>query len=355
LRAVAALGVLASHVPTTSPLSGVPDFVVKNMATGVALFFVISGFLLYRPFAASLTDRSRVSIRRFAMNRALRILPLYLLVVGVVFVATVSNLTQPVFQLVRAVTFTGVYSGNDLVPVAWSLDDEAAFYVLLPLLYLAVLAWPRIEQRWWLSIAAIAALGTASVVMLAATPADHAIVGTPITKFHLFGLGMVLATLHARWPSFQVTPRLLAAGGVAAVGLLTASSFAYIDHQYVFNPLCGLAFFAVVGMVAFSPPAARLTRILSWRPLVHLGDVSYGIYLWHEPLHHVLFNSGVLSSVFVVGLLELACGTVALATGTYFLVEKPALRLKGRWIIANTKAIDRTPAASRSRTGSIYT
>jgi len=253
------------------------------------------------------------------------------------------------------VTFTGVYSGSDLVPVAWSLDDEAAFYVLLPILYLALLAWPRVEQRWWLSIAAIAALGVASVVMLAATPADHAIVGTPFTKFHLFGLGMVLATLHARWPSFHVTPRLLLGGGVAVLALLTASSFAYINHQYVFNPLCGFAFFAVVGMVAFSAPTAGLTRILAWRPLVHLGDVSYGIYLWHEPLHHVLANSGALSPVYVVALLELACVTVALATGTYFLVEKPALRLKGRWVSPNAKSNPRPAAVSRSQTGSIYT
>jgi peptidoglycan/LPS O-acetylase OafA/YrhL len=355
LRAVAALGVLASHVLTTSPLSGLPDFVVQNMATGVALFFVISGFLLYRPFAASLADRSRVSIRRFAMNRALRIMPLYLLVVAVVFTATASHLAQPALQLARAVTFTGVYSGNDLVPVAWSLDDEAAFYVLLPLLYLGLLAWPKVEQRWWLSIVAIAALAIASVGMLAATPSDHAIVGTPITKFHLFGLGMVLATLHARWPGFHLSPRRLLVSGVAVLGLLTASSFAYINHQYVFSPLCGLAFFGVVGAVAFSAPAARLTRVLSWRPLVHLGDVSYGIYLWHEPLHHVLANSGVLSNIYPVGLLELACATVALATGTYYLVEKPALRLKGRWVESSAKANARAAATSRSQTGSIYT
>lgn len=355
LRAAAALGVLASHVLATSPLTGLPDFVVQNMATGVALFFVISGFLLYRPFAASIADRSRVSIRRFAMNRALRILPLYLLVVAVVFAVTASRLTQPLLTLFRAVTFTGVWSGDDLVPVAWSLDDEAAFYVLLPVLYLALLAWPRVEQRWWLSIVAIAGLGAASVVMLAATPLDHAIVGTPITKFHLFGLGMILATLHARWPAFAVSPRRLVAGGAATLALLTASSIAYIHQQYVFNPLCGLAFFAVVGMVAFSAPAARLTRILSWRPLVHLGDVSYGIYLWHEPLHHVLANVGVLSSNYVVALLELACVTVALATGTYFLVEKPALRLKSRWVAAGSRAADRSAAAGRSQSGSIYT
>src|SRR5450759_3304786 len=76
LRALAALGVVAGHTLATSPLDGLPRAMVGSMATGVALFFVISGFLLYRPFAASLSERSKVSIGRFIANRALRILPL---------------------------------------------------------------------------------------------------------------------------------------------------------------------------------------------------------------------------------------------------------------------------------------
>lgn len=335
LRALAALGVLASHVLPTSPLTGLPDFVVENMATGVALFFVISGFLLYRPFAASLADRSRVSIRRFAANRALRIYPLYLLVVAVVFIAVGVHLTQPLTHLARALTFTGVYAHDDLVPVAWSLDDEAAFYVLLPVLYLTVLMWPRVEQRWWLSIGAIGVLAIVSLIALAITPSDQRITGTPLTKFHLFGFGMILATLHARWPKFLVSRPLLIAGFGVTLALLTVSGIAYMAQSPAFDPIGGAGFFMLVGLVAFSGPTAGLTRLLAWRPLVHLGDVSYGIYLWHEPLHHVLFNSGVLSSSYVISFLEIAVTTVALASGTYFLVEKPALRLKGRWAAAN--------------------
>src|SRR5712692_1121297 len=143
LRAFAVLGVVAGHTTITSPITGLPRFFVDNAATGVALFFVISGFLLYRPFAASLRDRTKVRIWFFAANRALRILPLYVLV----FTATGGHPGQAVLRLVRALTFTGVYSGDDLVPVAWSLDDEVAFYFLLPLLYLALMAWPLPQQR----------------------------------------------------------------------------------------------------------------------------------------------------------------------------------------------------------------
>jgi peptidoglycan/LPS O-acetylase OafA/YrhL len=349
LRAMAALGVVAGHTLTTSPLTGVPHFLVGNMATGVALFFVISGFLLYRPFAKSLDDRSAVNIRRFAANRALRILPLYLLVVVVVFLATEAHPTQSLLRLASALSFTGVYSGNDVLPVAWSLDDEVAFYVLLPVLFLALAAWPRHSQRLWLGAAAIAVLIIASLVALAFRPEDQGINGGPLTKFHLFGLGMLLATLHTRWPRFQLPTQALALGGVITLGALSVSTVAYDRHAYLFNPMCGVAFFVLVGMVAFSGPASRFTRALSWGPLSHLGDVSYGIYLWHEPVHHALYNSGVLSANYVVDFLELSLCSVALATGTYYLVEKPALRIKNRWV-ASSRATppDGRPPVSKS-------
>jgi peptidoglycan/LPS O-acetylase OafA/YrhL len=341
LRALAALGVVAGHSLTTSSLDWLPRAAVENMATGVALFFVISGFLLYRPFATSLTERGRVSIKRFAANRALRILPLYILVVVVVFFATTGHPFQSLLRLARALSFTGIYTRDDFLPVAWSLDDEMAFYLLLPALYLALMAWPRVHQRLWLGAGAIAALCVVSLIALALSPQDQAITGGPVTKFHLFGLGMLLATLHARWPKFHLSPRLLIGGAAGVAIALVISSFAYEKHLYAFDPVCGLAFFILVGMVAFSGPTARLTHTLSWKPLSHLGDVSYGIYLWHEPLHHVLYNSGVLSNAYIPGFLELAMCSVALATGTYFLVEKPALRIKNRWAVS-------TPPGPRS-------
>ncbi|HET9410308.1 MAG TPA: acyltransferase family protein, partial [Candidatus Dormibacteraeota bacterium] len=218
LRALAALGVVAAHTLTTSPLTSLPKFVVENLATGVALFFVISGFLLWRPFAASLGDRGKVSVRRFFANRARRIVPLYTVVVLVVFFATESHPAEAVLRLVRALSFTGVYAGDDLLPVAWSLDDEVAFYLLLPILFLVLMAWRRPQQRLLLGVAIVGGLSLVSLVALAVTPQDQAITGGPLTKFHLFGLGMLLASLHVRWPRFELSPRMLAAG---AAGVIT--------------------------------------------------------------------------------------------------------------------------------------
>jgi peptidoglycan/LPS O-acetylase OafA/YrhL len=333
LRALAAVGVVAAHTLTTSPLTSLPKFVVENLATGVALFFVISGFLLWRPFAASLGDRGKVSVRRFFANRALRIVPLYAVVVLVVFFATEAHPAEAVLRLVRALTFTGVYAGDDLLPVAWSLDDEVAFYLLLPVLYLVLMAWRRPQQRLMFGVGIIGVLSIASLVALALTPQDQAITGGPVTKFHLFGLGMLLASLHVKWPRYNLSPRMLALGAAGVIGAFSVSGVAYEQQLYAFNPVCGIASFLFVGIVAFSGPQARLTRVLSVAPLVFLGEISYGIYLWHEAIHHVLFNEGVLSSSYIPGFLEIATCTVALATGTYYLVEKPALRLKNRWAV----------------------
>ncbi|HET9411188.1 MAG TPA: acyltransferase, partial [Candidatus Dormibacteraeota bacterium] len=212
-------------------------------------------------------------------------------------------------------------------------DDEVAFYLLLPILFLVLMAWRRPQQRLLLGVAIVGVLSLVSLVALAVTPQDQAITGGPLTKFHLFGLGMLLASLHVRWPRFELSPRMLAAGAAGVITAFTVSGFAYERHLYLFNPVCGVASFLMVGTVAFSGPQARLTRVLSLRPLVFLGEISYGIYLWHEAIHHVLFNEGVLSSSYVPGFLELAMCTIALATGTYYLVEKPALRLKNRWAV----------------------
>ena len=95
--------------------------------------------------------------------------------------------------------------------------------------------------------------------------------------------------------------------------------------------------------------------MLARRPIVHLGDVSYGTYLWHGPLHHALFNLRVLSNTYLVGFLEVACCNVALATGTYYLVEKSALNIKRNWA---TGSRDKPPLPANPKEtpiGSIYT
>jgi peptidoglycan/LPS O-acetylase OafA/YrhL len=87
-----------------------------------------------------------------------------------------------------------------------------------------------------------------------------------------------------------------------------------------------------VGMLAATPITWRPVRgarlkFLSWAPLVMIGEISYGVYLWHQPLLHVMFNAHLLSDQFWLATLQSVVWTVAISTATYIAIERPALRL----------------------------
>src|SRR5439155_14852002 len=153
---------------------------IRPLQSGVTLFFVLSGFLLYRPFAqAALNGTARPSIRRYLRNRALRILPAYwtVLLVSVGAGATVVAATESgnlvgrlgpgqlsaSLLLVQSYRPSTIFTG--LQP-AWSLCVEAAFYVLLPLAALAASA--RRRRSVWLPPALLLAGGLVSKCVLVA-------------------------------------------------------------------------------------------------------------------------------------------------------------------------------------------
>jgi peptidoglycan/LPS O-acetylase OafA/YrhL len=265
LRGLAAMGVLVYHVTFAVPLNGLAITVAGQGWRGVALFFFLSGFLLQRPFAAALKSGRSVDISQYLVRRVLRIVPLYVFVTLVVY----AVVRGPLLVLLASLTFTANYFGVDhVVGVAWTLDDEVAYYLLLPALFLGVsLANPR--WRTSLLVLAVGALMVASSVSAAGQGA--------VPQFVPFGIGMLAATALTYRPG----------GGV------------------------------------------RL-KFLSWAPLVMIGEVSYGIYLWHQPFLHVIFNAGLLSDQFWLATLQLAVWTVALSTATYIVIERPANRLARR-------------------------
>ena len=146
LRAIAALMVVMTHVAVNSTGNrGTWGLWWSRMDAGVTVFFVISGYLLYRPFArALLHDRARPGFRRYARHRILRIVPAYWVVVLVSFLlapavsgaAAAAEAKPDLWTIFRFVTFTQVYWKDSLsgpFPQAWSLATELCFYLFLPL------------------------------------------------------------------------------------------------------------------------------------------------------------------------------------------------------------------------------
>jgi peptidoglycan/LPS O-acetylase OafA/YrhL len=351
--------VLVTH---TALLSGANEFAwygkyTARLDVGVTIFFLISGFLLYRPFvAAHLQGRPGPRVRDYARRRVLRIVPAYWLALTVL--AIYPGLVQMwtghswVYYLFLQ-DYSSKWTFGGIQP-AWSLAIEAAFYVALPFIAYG-LRWAGRGMdrggRVLLEAGVIAGLGAASFVIRAVTP------GSPASQIHItllgtfdwFALGMLLAIASAalagrepgpvrfvrRWPSsawlvalalFWFTATQLGLGGTLFFRITPAQSIAQ-------HALYGaIAFFLLLPAVFADDGRGLPRRILSNRVVAWLGLISYGIFLWHHPIavklseanDHGLFESfrmlGITAATFAIA--------VGCATISYYVLERPILRYK---------------------------
>ena len=340
----------------------------------MALFFALSGFLLYRPFAAAvLRGEALPSIRGYFRNRALRILPAYwaILLVSALLLETTlvrngSQLRPHALHgdgLLRTATFTQNYTpgllGSGIGP-AWSLAVEAVFYILLPALAVGALllarAYPSVRGRRWAAAAPAAALLALGLSGKAAArylvPGGHNEWGATWHSVvelsfwgqaDLFAFGMALAVVYAevargglrlprtwRWWSW--------AGVVGGYALVHGAEprdapLSYSPANTVMALVCALLLGLVVLQTAERRRQTLLLRALEAAPIVWVGMVSYSVFLWHGPLVRWLAaHDAVLGGRggFVVNTLFLLTITLALSALTYRFVEEPALRLKKR-------------------------
>jgi peptidoglycan/LPS O-acetylase OafA/YrhL len=200
LRAVAALGVLAFHVLIFCDARGTTDLVRHagfGGAFGVFLFFALTGYLLFTPFARATLGGRAVDLRRYARNR---VLPLYYFVLLVLLLAREHG--GDLTQWWRFATFTESFFSDTVNTVngpMWSLAVEVQFYVLLPLIALAVVHLGRGTRAG--AVAVVAVLGLLSVAVWWATvhepahPDPRWRYSLPATFFE-FTPGMLIALLR---------------------------------------------------------------------------------------------------------------------------------------------------------------
>jgi peptidoglycan/LPS O-acetylase OafA/YrhL len=353
LRAVAALCIVVTH---TAGLSGFnskhwPGAWTARLDCGVAIFFVLSGFLLYRPFvAARLEGRSRPGVLRYARRRALRILPAYwlaLVVQALVWPQYVKGVFDSggwvYFALLQSWSSHTILGG---LGVAWSLSVEMAFYVLLPVYAFAAakLCGGHARRELRLLAAMFVLAVAARIVVHAADPASVYLSTLPGNwAWFCAGLGLAVMSARAERPAYVrwVGGHATLCWGIA-FGLLTVAAWAIglprtltghygsfaLQAEHVLY--IGVAVFLVAPMVLSegrrSLPAALLsTRVLAW-----LGLVSYGIFLWHQPLVvqflHVDFWFPVAG--YPPYTLLVAVVATAIAAVSYYGLERPILRFK---------------------------
>lgn len=342
LRALAALAVLGSHVYGYGHGYGATvyqSFLHRTLLGGgfaVFLFFTLTGYLLYLPFARrDFGSGPSLSYRRYALNRAVRILPLYY-VVNVVYLIALQH-PRGVGTWARYLLFWENFSASTVARLdgpVWSLVIEVHFYLLLPFLALGVASLARRSRPRGLLVLAL--LGTAGLLVRWAT-IIHVQHVDPLWQYNLpanfffFIPGMLLALLRVCWDT--EVPDWLRGPLRSSNAWLAASIplWLLVFDRYNWDPLVGVASFFVVGACVLPLAPGLGGRALDWRPLAVLGTASYSLYLWHLPIVANLVAHQLKGDSTLVLLGVLVPLNIGVALVSYQIVEAPWLRFRRRW------------------------
>jgi peptidoglycan/LPS O-acetylase OafA/YrhL len=356
LRAVAALGVALghawglSHDYTRELTHG--TYIARIMlggGFGVFLFFALSGYLLFWPFARRhFGGGAPIDLGRYAMNRAVRILPLYFF--AVIVLLTLQEHGGTAEQWWRFMLLAENFSLDTVGKVdgaLWSLVVEVHFYILLPLIAAATAALARGSRLraaiFLLGLGAISFALRTIFVAWADPPSPLWRYNFP-TTFFFFVPGMALALLRLELEERR--PRWLA-GPLGASGpwfLASAVVWFAIFYRYSLSSLAALASFLMLGACVLPLRESIARRLLDWRPLAAIGVVSYSLYVWHSRVQvHLVGIDGFPQDPAAVILLTLPA-SVAVAFISYRVVEAPFLRLRRRWSTASAPIV-KEPAA----------
>ncbi|RFZ65257.1 acyltransferase [Mycobacterium liflandii] len=305
IRAVAALLVVATHAAYTTGkyTHGYWGLVSARMEIGVPIFFVLSGFLLFRPWVHSaVTGAPPPSLRRYTAHRVRRIMPAYVVVVLIAYVIYHYRIAGPNpghswMGLVRNLTLTQIYTDGYLgsylhqgLTQMWSLAVEASFYVLLP--FLAYLLLVVISRRRWqpkLVVGALLAMATITpgwlvLIHTVSLFPDGARLWLPSYLAWFLG-GMLLTVLQA----MKVQCYALAALPLATICyFIVATPIAgapTTSPSALTEAVVKACFYTVIATLAVAPLALGdqgwYSQLLASRSMVWLGEISYEIFLVH--------------------------------------------------------------------------
>jgi peptidoglycan/LPS O-acetylase OafA/YrhL len=383
LRGTALLGILLAHVIIFLPekdgvYTGAQVAGVGLLSHSLTFFFVLSAFLLYRPFASAIIkDRPNPPTYDFYRNRVLRVWPAYLVVlviVGFGFGLTVvdkdaptleglGRLTDPVLLitnvlLVQGYSPTTAFTG---LGVSWSLITEIGFYAMLPPLgYLGV----KLARRGRVFAAIMPGLlllviGVASRITSLAwngwedvrpeSTWNAVFDRSTIVQCDLFGAGMIAAALLVASGSMSDEKQARLRRILWAIIAVCFVAVVLLGSGQKLTSFMGIAFGAGIVLTQVRQPdrASRaLVRVMDTAPPRLAGEISLSCYLWHYPILLWLMlhvDDDIIRYGSNLELMKswaiLTVPTLILGAITYRLVELPAMRRKRR--------TDRKPVESK--------
>ena len=327
LRGLAVVAVLYHHLPTGNGPRAYG-------AVGVCSFFALSGFLIAALLVKEWDRSGTIAASEFYRRRVVRLLPalVVFLPVVVIWAATQG------FDETREALFTTLWMSNwarindepmGVLAHTWTLAIEAQFYVIAPLLFLASVRGRFAARPWVLPalLAGLVALWRASLWLFAGHLVHWADGGLLIyvtratdTRIDAVLAGVAVAFVFTR--TRLVVPGWAAVGAfgvLIAMGAMDPEGDLMITVGFAAAIIC--ASVVILHLVTEESP---LSRFLAWRPLVYLGMISYGLYLWHLPVYKLLYHQLDGWRWGVVAALAVAL-SLALAALSYRFVERPFL------------------------------
>jgi peptidoglycan/LPS O-acetylase OafA/YrhL len=371
MRAVAALLVIGTHAAfgTGALNHGYVGLMMARLEIGVSIFFVLSGFLLFRPWVrAAAGGFSSPSVSRYGRHRIRRIMPAYIVTVLAAYLLyqfrpTAPNPGHTWIGLLRHLTLTQIYSNTYLtsqlhqgLTQMWSLAVEAAFYVTLPVLaYLLLKVLCRGCWRPRLLLAGLAGLAVFSVAWMLVLFTTHwlpsaAGMWLPGHLLYFVG-GMVLAALHV----MGVRCHWLAVVPAAVVGFLIVSTpvageMTIPPHWW--QPLAKEVFYASIATLAVAPLAlggdGPYARVLGSRPMVWLGEISYEVFLLHVMVMEVAMTSVLRWPIFTGSPVMLFGVTVLLTVPLAWLLHRVTTAARSSAAAGTPWRLRRRPSRPRT-------
>jgi len=360
LRAVASLMIVLHH---TGFVSGATfhthwGWYLTRMDAGVPIFFVISAFLLTRPFVAAIMDgRPLGDRRRFWRRRAIRIFPAYIVATLIILVGHGIEVRGPT-GLLFSLTLTHIYHPGRFISgitQSWSLATEISFYAVLPLWAAWMARRLAGRDRNGIAGALLASIAVAFVGSFAFRLAADAALPLrwfTITRYwlpalaDLFAWGMALAVvsvwaehhpLIAEWAR-SVARHWAVCWVSAGVLFWFVSTQLGLERGLVVSSLGREIFrqtiYGLIGMLLVAPLALRtnertpLVRVLAWRPIAFVGLVSYGVYLWHQYVLKLVGDAmgwELFSDHFWGLLVPTVAGSTLIGWISYRFLERPLL------------------------------
>lgn len=373
LRIFAALAIVIHHLQgvlwlPAGAYGGIP------LNQGVSFFFVLSGFILQHSYRSRIEPAGNIGALQFTALRFFRLWPCHIAVIALIIVANGTAALGHILSVLSAGQFASVLLllqawSPDIGVVfgingpAWSISVELFFYAMFPLLCRQ--ARVSALRPLWIG-AAITAAWLAAVSLYMPGGNLETLGGThPFARVFEFAVGISAYEIFSRHPLDIRAPSLTEFATVVLAGLAVATTpylatsmgakFSVLLAWWLGNSASFWAFALLIGV--FFWQRGRVSRFAGWGPVAYLGEISFALYLVHQPVIGYLARATPWFPLLPLSMQVIVFTAIVLALSAllHHAVEKPCMRIARRVILpaprvatAQGMAADMAPAIGKA-------